>query len=251
VNARRVRRAVALVFALSICAVRFYWLRLLGRATLERRALWLQESSRRVVRRLGMTVHVDGRQPARGLVVSNHLGYLDILVLNAAMPCFFVAKKEIEGWPFFGKAAREGGSIFIDRKTMRSARLAADEIAGRLKTAVPVLLFPEGTSTDGAQVLRFRTLLVEPATTAGAPITAASVSYEIEGGAEEREACFFGGATFVPHVWKVLGLGRIHAKVRFGEPRIYADRRTAAEHTHAEVAGMREANAPANVLSVQ
>jgi lyso-ornithine lipid O-acyltransferase len=237
---RRLRRAVALVFVLVVIFLHFWWMRLRGRATLERRALWLQQSTRRVVKGLGMELKVEGRPPACGLVVSNHLGYLDILVLNAATPCFFIAKKEIAGWPFFGKAALESGALFLDRKSIASARAAAAAITDRFKTQVPVLLFPEGTSTDGTEVLRFHTRLIDPAIAAGAPITAASVTYEIEGGVAEREVCFYGGATFLPHVWNVLELGRITARVRFGEPRIYPDRDTAAEQTRAEVVAMRD-----------
>ena len=65
-------------------------------------------------------------------------------------------------------------------------------MAERLKLPIPVLLFPEGTSTDGTQVLRFHSRLIDPATKAGAPITAAAIRYVIEGGVEERELCWFG-----------------------------------------------------------
>jgi len=73
------------------------------------------------------------------------------------MPCFFVAKMEIDGWPVFGKAARAGGTIFLDRASLASAKSVAEQITERLSLPipVPVLLFPEGTSTDGAQLLRF------------------------------------------------------------------------------------------------
>ena len=63
------------------------------------------------------------------------------------MPCFFVAKMEVDRWPIFGKAARSGGTIFLDRSSLASAMSAADQITERLKLPIPVLLFPEGTST--------------------------------------------------------------------------------------------------------
>ena len=88
------------------------------------------------------------------LVVANHLSYLDIVILSAAMPCFFVAKAEIDKWPYFGKAARVGGTMFIDRSSLASAERVAAMIGERLKLPVPVLFFPEGTSTDGT-MLRF------------------------------------------------------------------------------------------------
>jgi lyso-ornithine lipid O-acyltransferase len=240
VSLRRVQRAVALVFALALNIAGYWWMRLRGPATPARRALWLQTSCSRVLNCLGIGIRVEGEAPTRGLVVSNHLSYLDILIISAAMPCTFVSKIEVDRWPYFGKAARAGGTIFLDRSSMASATSAAGEIAERLKLPVPVLLFPEGTSTDGTQVLRFHARLMEPATATGAPITAAAIRYEIEGGVEERELCWYGGDEFMPHLWKVLGVKGFLAQLRFGEPRVYADPRAAAEQTHCEVVAMRE-----------
>ena len=239
---RRVRRAVALVFALALCIV-FYWLkRIRGPLTLEQRAVWLQQAASMVLKSVGIGSQVEGQPPACGLVVANHLSYLDVVIISAAMPCFFVAKMEIVGWPFFGKAARTGGTIFLDRSSLASAMTVAEQMTERLRLPVPVLLFPEGTSTDGAQVLRFHSRLIDPATTAGAPITAAALRYEIEGGVEERELCWYGDESFTTHLWKVLGVAGFSAHLRFFEPHIYSDRRTAADQTHAEITAWRESN---------
>lgn len=240
---RRVRRAVALAFALWLCVVRYWLKRLRGPLTLEQRAVWLQQAAIMILKCLGIGSEVEGEPPSCGLVVSNHLSYLDIIIISAAMPCFFVAKMEIGGWPFFGKAARTGGTIFLDRSSLASAMSVAEQMTERLKLPVPVLLFPEGTSTDGAQVLRFHSRLIDPATTAGAPITAAALRYEIEGGVEERELCWYGDESFTTHLWKVLGVAGFSAQLRFFEPKIYPDRRTAADLTHAEITAWREANA--------
>ena len=238
---RRFRRAVALGLALALCMVRFWLLRLHGPLTMERRARWVQQAALGILTALGIQYRVKGQPPSRGLVVCNHLSYLDVLVLSAAMPCFFVAKVEIGGWPFFGKAARSGGTIFVDRGSLASAMSVADQISARLKLPipVPVLLFPEGTSTDGSQVLRFHSRLIDPATSAGAPITAAAVRYVIDGGVPERELCWFGDTLFVTHLLKALGTPGFVAEVTFGEPHIYPDRRTAADATHAEIEAMR------------
>jgi 1-acyl-sn-glycerol-3-phosphate acyltransferase len=240
---RRFRRAVALAFALVLCILRYWLKRVRGPLTLEQRAVWLQQSAIMILRCLGIGTRVDERPPACGLVVSNHLSYLDIIIISAAMPCFFVAKMEIGGWPFFGKAARMGGTIFLDRSSLASAMSVAEQMTARLRLPVPVLLFPEGTSTDGAEVLRFHSRLIDPATTAGAPITAAAIRYVLEGGVKERELCWYGDEQFMPHLWKVLGVAGFSAQLHFGEPKIYPDRRTAADQTHAEIAAWREANA--------
>jgi 1-acyl-sn-glycerol-3-phosphate acyltransferase len=240
---RRIRRAVALVFALALCILRYWLKRMRGPLTLEQRALWLQQAAIIILKSVGIGSQVEGQPPACGLVVSNHLSYLDIIIISAAMPCFFVAKMEIGGWPFFGKAARTGGTIFLDRSSLASAMSVAEQITERLRLPVPVLLFPEGTSTDGAEVLRFHSRLIDPATTAGAPITAAAIRYVLEGGMEERELCWYGDESFTTHLWKVLGVSGFSAQLHFFEPKIYPDRRTAADQTHAEITAWREANA--------
>jgi 1-acyl-sn-glycerol-3-phosphate acyltransferase len=207
---------------------------------MEERALWLQQTCRGVLKSAGIRYSVEGEPATHGLVVSNHLSYLDILILSAAMPCFFVAKTEIDGWPFFGKAARMGGTIFVDRSSLKSAMSVAEQMSKRFKVAIPVLLFPEGTSTDGEKVLRFHSRLIHPATSAGVPITVAAVRYVTDDGTPERELCWFGNALFVPHLAKMLGVGGFSAEVRFGQPRIYLNRRVAADQTHDEIAAMRE-----------
>jgi len=221
--------------------------------TLERRALWLQGSARAVLKVLDIRTEVEGEPPLCGLVVSNHLSYLDIIIISAVMPCFFVSKIEVGGWPFFGRAARSGGTIFLDRSSRSSATAVAEEMTRRLRLPVPVLLFPEGTSTDGTQVLRFHSRLIDPATAIGAPITAAAIRYVIEGGVEERELCWYGDQGFTSHLWKVLGVTGFGARLHFGQPKIYSDRRVAAEQTHAEITAWREAGRvePSGALAAQ
>jgi len=236
---RTIRRAVALVLALALCIVRYWLLRLRGPITLERRAMWTQQAARGILTGVGVGYRVDGTPPTHGLVVANHLSYLDILILSAAMPCFFVAKMEIGAWPFFGKAARTGGTIFLDRSSLASAMTVAEQMTERLKLPIPVLLFPEGTSTDG-RMLRFHSRLIDPATTAGAQITAAAIRYVLDDGTPERELCWYGDELFVTHLMKVACVAGFSARVRFGQPRVYSDRREAADATHAEIATMRK-----------
>jgi len=242
---RRIRRAVALATQIILCIIRFQLLRLDGPRTLERRAYWVQQTARAMLKSLDITYKVEGQPPTRGLVVCNHLSYIDILVLSAAMPCFFVAKIEIGGWPFFGKAARCGGTIFVDRSSLASAQSVAEQITERLQLPIPipVLLFPEGTSTDGSEVIRFHSRLIDPATRLRVPITTAAVRYAFADGTPEMELCWYGDETFVNHLWKVLGVGGFEADLRFGESRVYTDRRVAADATWAAVTAMREESA--------
>ena len=236
---RAARRAVTLALALALCMVRYWAMRLRGPLTLERRARWLHGASASVLSSLGVRIRVEGTAPARGLVVSNHLSYLDIVLFSAAAPCFFVAKSEIENWPYFGKAARAGGTLFLERRSLASVARVRSEMTRRLALAIPLLLFPEGTSTDGSSVARFHTGLFEPAVRASVPVTPAAVRYRLVAGGSERDLCWFGDESFLPHLWKTLGARAFTAEVRFGVPRLYSNRRDAALETHRAVVAMR------------
>ena len=244
-----VRRAVALAFVLAGCFFSYWWLRIRGRVSLVQRSRWLHRSGSNIARALGIRPAAHGRVPTRGLVVANHLSYLDIMIFSAVMPCFFVSKAEIARWPYFGKAAQAGGTIFIDRKSRSSTAAVALEISARLNLPLPILLFPEGTSTDGSGVLRFHSSLFEPAVAASAPITAAAIRYVLNDGSRERDLCWFDDSLFLPHLWRVLGSAGFTAEVTFGEPRTYPDRRTAADQTHDKIAAMRAEEQPSTVFS--
>jgi 1-acyl-sn-glycerol-3-phosphate acyltransferase len=239
VSLRASRRAVALGLLLLFCLMRSLLSRLLRPDTLERRAAWNHSCARIVTKLLGIRLKITGKPPERGLLVSNHLSYLEVLVYGAALSCYLVSKAEIANWPFFGPLARAGGTLFVERGNRASAVAVSNEIAERLKGPVPVLFFPEGTSTDGAQLLRFHSRLFTPAVDAGVPVTAAAVSYVPEDGSPERELCWFADDAFLPHVLKVLGGPNFSAEIQFGEPRIYTSRRGAADATYAEIEAMR------------
>jgi 1-acyl-sn-glycerol-3-phosphate acyltransferase len=180
-----------------------------------------------------------GQRPPQGLICSNHLTYLDILVYAATTPCVFVSKKEVSRWPIFGFLARCGGTIFLDRQSRTGAEKAAEQMASVLKAGVPILLFPEGTSTDGAEVLRFHSTLLEPAVKLHQEITAAAIAYRAPGVAE-RDLCWFGDEPFVPHLLRTLARASVSAAVEFfPDRRSYPDRKSAALQLREEVNAMR------------
>jgi 1-acyl-sn-glycerol-3-phosphate acyltransferase len=237
---RAARRAVTLGLALLCCFFYSLWMRLTGPDTMDRRALWLHQCARFVMRMLGVRLTVTGTPPKGGLLVANHLSYLDIMIFGAALPCHLVSKVQISHWPFFGTLARACGTIFVDRQSRASAELVTEQIAERLKGPAPVLFFPEGTSTDGTELLRFHSRFYTPAVKEGIPVTTAAIRYVPEDGTPERELCWFGDADFLPHLVKSLGGPNFSAEVSFGEPHVYASRRAAADATWTEIAAMRE-----------
>jgi 1-acyl-sn-glycerol-3-phosphate acyltransferase len=237
---RRMRRAVALIFALSVSIFRLGMMRLWGPFTLERRALWIQSTGRLVMSSLGIRARIIGEAPARGLLVSNHISYLDVVIYAATLPCSMVAKAEVGRWPVFGMMARASGALFVDRSSRSSALTVTEEVAERLTGPLPVLFFPEGTSTDGSEVLRFHSRLFTPAVEAKAPVTAAAIRFVTEDGTPERELCWFGDTLLLPHLWKALGVADFFAEVHFGEAKVYTNRRVAADRTRAEIAAIRD-----------
>jgi 1-acyl-sn-glycerol-3-phosphate acyltransferase len=203
---------------------------LAGRNSHAERAQWLHRWCAFLLRRLSIELRVSGQFPERGLVVSNHLSYLDILVFAALAPCAFVAKKEVRGWPIFGILAAVGGTIFVDRSRPHLAQRSVSEMRGTLESGVRVVLFPEGTSTGGEKLLPFKPALFESAVETQQPITAAYLSYEVDEGDPAQVACYWGDMTFAPHLLRLLAERRVVASVRFSSgAESFEDRKTAAE----------------------
>jgi len=219
-------------------ALRGLWLhrRLPRNASRAESAQWLHESCARTLRAIELQVDVTGELPARGLIVSNHLSYLDIVVLSTAVPCVFVSKAEIAAWPIFGSYARWAGSVFVKRKDRSDVGRANAGIRDALQDGVPVVLFPEGTTTDGQRVLRFHSTMLQPAIEAAVPVTPCALHYELEDGDPAREACWWGNMTLLPHLWNLLGKRTFRARVTFGEPiQASGDRKSLSAVLHGEV----------------
>lgn len=157
-----------------------------GCASLEARACWLQAGCRRLLRIFDAKVQAHGPIPTRGLLVSNHLSYVDILVLSALTPSIFVAKQDVKNWPVFGWFARLGGTLFADREHRTQVGPLTGEIRTVLDRGALVVLFPEGTSSDGRSVLPFKSALLEPATDCCQPLSASLIEYRLEEGRCER-----------------------------------------------------------------
>jgi 1-acyl-sn-glycerol-3-phosphate acyltransferase len=209
---------------------------LAGKRSHAERAQWLHRWCAFLLRRLSIELRVSGDVPDRGLIVSNHLSYLDILVFAALEPCAFVAKKEVRRWPIFGFFASIGGTIFVDRTRPHLAQRSVQEMRETLEAGVRVVLFPEGTSTGGDKVLPFKPALFESAIETQQPITAAHLSYQLDKEDPALIACYWGDMTFAPHLLRLLAEQRVVASVRFNaSAEFFADRKTAAENLYREV----------------
>lgn len=209
----------------------------IGRSTtLEERADWLTQACRAVLASLDVRVSVQGVMPSDGLIVSNHLSYLDILCYSSIAPCIFVSKAEVRGWPVFGRLATNGGTIYIDRTSKADAHRVASEIEAALRSGIRVVLYPEGTSSGGDNVLPFHAPLLQSAVKAGCAITPACIAYEIKNGDPREDVCYWRDMTFASHFLGLLGKGKVHAHVALGKSRTgLSDRKSAARILHEDV----------------
>lgn len=169
------------------------------------RARWLQQACRRVLRVFGVRLRMQGTVPTTGLLVCNHLGYLDVLVLGALAPAVFVAKHEVQHWPVLGWFARVAGTVFVRRNQRRDVLRANAKLETLLDGKALVVLFPEGTSTEGRCLLPFKSSLLAPALRTGCPVWVGRIEYALADGAPEEDVCYWDGMTLLPHLLKLLG----------------------------------------------
>ena len=204
--------------------------------------MWLQNSSRRLLRVFGIETQFTGDIPSSGLLVCNHLSYLDILVLSAHTPCIFVAKREVKRWPVFGWFAKLAGTVFVHREQRLQAVQTVDEIEAALQTGAVVVLFPEGTSSGGETVLPFKSSLLEPAARQTHSLTAGLLQYELGDGDVSEEVCYWKDMTLLPHLINLCSKRAVQASVHFNRVREgNADRKQLARQLHAEVLRMKHA----------
>ena len=167
------------------------------------------------------------------LLVTNHTGYLDVLIMSAATRVSFVAKKEVRSWPLFGLMARLQRSVFVDRERRGDARQARDVLRERLRAGDALVLFPEGTSTDGNRIIPFKSALMgavesvlgtdangAPVYAPVQPVTITYVAmYGMPLGRENRPFyAWYGDMDLLPHLWEMMKSGPLDVVVEFHAP---------------------------------
>jgi lyso-ornithine lipid O-acyltransferase len=208
---------------------------------------------RQVCRLLGIRLNIEGEvsRDRPVLLVANHTTWLDIPVLSAVAPVSFVAKKEVGSWPFVSSLARLQRTVFVDRKRRTAVGAAAGEIVSRLAQGDAIVLFAEGTSSDGNRVLPFMTSLFAAAKPSAGEANAApdavvqtlSVVYTRLHGlplgrADRPSVSWFGDMEMRSHAWELLKAGPLDVEIRIGDPvplTSFADRKELARHSEAEV----------------
>lgn len=173
----------------------------------------------------------EGEIPTGGLIASNHLSYIDVLVLSSVAPCAFVSKSEVADWPLVGRLTRIAGTIYLKRESRKDARRVNRLLENRLSTGQLVVVFPEGTSTDGASVLTFRPSLFQSAIDSAAKVIPTAISYSASNADPATDVCYWGAMTFATHLWKLFGIDHIQAHIRFGKAGTYVNRKIAARES--------------------
>lgn len=214
--------------------------------------------------RIRVRVHGAPMRDRAVLYVSNHVSWADILVIGSVAPVAFIAKREVASWPLVGITAKIQRTVFVDRTRRHQAAEAVADIVKRLKDGVSVVLFAEGTSSDGNRVLPFRSALLGAVEEASAHagnilIQPMSISYTglhgIPMGRQHRPlVAWYGDLDFLPHIKVFIEHGAVDAVVSYGEAvpvDIAADRKAMSKRLENSVRGLQASTLRGRPLTVQ
>ncbi len=182
---------------------------------------------RAMCRIMGIRVEVEGDAPrGRFFLVTNHLSYVDIVVLASRISAAFVAKSSLSRWPLMGLMFLTADTIFIDRARKRDILRVMERIQKCLERDLGVLVFAEGTSGKGEEILRLKPSLLQSAAEQGQAVHYATLTYRAPGDTPAHQLiCWWDDTPFVSHVLRLFGLPHFEATVRFGAEPILDDNR--------------------------
>lgn len=182
------------------------------RPPVQRAARWWLAELNRILR---LEISVQGELPAQpALYVANHVSWLDIPVLGGIAGVHFLSKAEVAEWPLIGKLATAAGTLYI-RRGKGEVRMRTRQIAAHIGSGRSVLVFPEGTTTDGRDVRNFHSPLFAAATDGGHALQPVAIRYLDQNGELHPHAPFIGDDEFSAHLWRLLGSDAIRVQVQF------------------------------------
>jgi lyso-ornithine lipid O-acyltransferase len=217
------------------------------------RAAWLHRFCARALRRMKITVRVHGPFPSAGALITNHLSYLDIVILASLHPCVFVSKREVAAIPIVGWMTTRSGTVYVERGHGGSALQAGHAMHAAANDGLPVVFFPEGTTNPADQLLKFHSGLLGQALLEAMPITAGYLRYTLteDNGPAITPAkdIAWGDKPMLHHVFQFLALRGVHADIYFADQPIAfspraANRKIAATEARAAVAALAPTPAP-------
>lgn len=228
---RATRLALHLAYGLMIALV-FPWLSSARQRDTLR--LWSADLLKILNIHLSATKHM---QTSPGIVVSNHISWLDIFVLNAVMPMRFIAKSEVKSWPVIGWLCTRAQTLFIERGRARNAAHINNQVTALLLNGACVAAFPEGTTTDGTDVGVFHASIMQPAIEACAHIYPVAIRYQDTLGVHSTAPAYIDDLPFAASLFNVLSCPNLHVHLHV-TPSIsaaHSDRRTLAYRAHLQI----------------
>ena len=221
IRSARIGRSVWRIALVGVVALKWSAVLLLNRRHRRdrvARANWLRETCRAALNAFRVEATATGDAPRNSVIVPNHLGYLDVLAIASLTPVVFVAKREIASWPVLGWFARMAGTCFIDRQNRSDVVRVGNEIETALAAGVSVVVFLEGTSSDGQGVLPFKSSLLEPVVRNRLRAAPAALVFTVpQGFSSVDDACWWGDEAFAPHLFRLGMVPRVAVRVAWGE----------------------------------
>lgn len=235
-------RAVTRLLRATVHVLRGLWiLRTRFQASTPEQAQHLvRQWSAQMLHIMGIGLRVCGTPPAQGpaLLVANHVSWLDIVVMNAAQPARFVSKADVKHWPVLGALITGAGTLYIERESRRDALRVVHHMADCLRARDWVAVFPEGTTSDGRNLLPFHANLLQAAIVADAPVVPVALRF-VDGVSGERSDApvFIGDTTLLASIWATVSAQNLQAVVAYGPAQQHQgrDRRTWAQDLRTEV----------------
>ncbi|PWN07548.1 lysophospholipid acyltransferase family protein [Rhodohalobacter mucosus] len=229
------------VAAYSVYFIWYLFLKLFRKPVEPWRNILLKYWSRGICAILNMKMRVEGKAPqAPFVVVSNHVSYLDVVPLYGVLDCTFIAKKEIRSWPLIGFMAKTLGVIFIDRARRSDVNRVNREQMENLNEHQGILIFPEGTTSDGSRILRLRSPLLQTAIDTGLPVHVVTLYYETADSdiAATDSICWHGDISLGRHALRMAKTTRIDCVITINdEPVEGLDRKVLVENLQKKMRG--------------
>ena len=224
---RLARLSLHLLHGMAVMALRFPSLNEAGR---QARIGWWSAG---VLRAMGVGLHITGTaRPGATLLLVNHVSWLDIAALHAAVPhARFVSKADVLRWPLLGWLIRGAGTLFIERERKRDALRVVHAMADALRAGQTVAVFPEGTTGEGAELLPFHANLLQAAIATATPIQPVVLRFADPTHRFSPAVAYVGDTTLLQSLWRVAtarGL-EVHVTLLLPEGSAHADRRLLAE----------------------
>lgn len=168
-----------------------------------RRLVLKQLWSIKLLKLLGISLVWSGETPPAGLLVSNHISFIDVYAINAIVPSSFVAKDEVRSWPLIGWLSKHTDTLFLERGNHNAAQRARKHMVEYLRAGKHVAVFPEGTTSNGDGMLPFHSAMFQAAIDAEAGITPIAIAYTDNNGERSYAAAFVGDMTLLECLWSI------------------------------------------------